>query len=450
MTARTAKSLAADLHAGRVDPVDLAIEVFEKIKQVGDPAIFIDQLPDRAMAEARAARERLKAGLPASLLDGVPIAWKDLFDIKGRVTTAGSVVLKREAPATADAGVVAAGHRAGMITTGTLNMTEFAYSGIGLNPHYGTPINPHAGQGAARSPGGSSSGSGVVVAQGIVPIAMGTDTGGSVRIPASFNGVVGYKTSTGHYPMDGVFPLSRSLDTLGPLAHTVEDCVLFDAALRGMAQPDVRAAPLRDVTFVIPDDVMFDDAEPEILDNFNAAVTRLESDGARVRQIAMPQLRGIQDLMARHGSLAGAEALALHQERLSGPDATQIDARVVRRIRQADSMSAADLVILMQARTRLIRETTALIGDAILICPTTPIVAMETAALEADQEVFFAHNGRSLRNTSLGNFLDWCGVSIPNGTGAGGMPTGFLMSAPHGRDHRLLCAALGSEEIIRG
>lgn len=450
MASRTAKSLAAALQTGRIDPVDLAVEVFEKIKQIGDPAIFVEQLPDRAMAEARASRERLKAGLSASLLDGVPIAWKDLFDLKGRVTTAGSVVLKREAPASADAPIVAAGHRAGMVTTGTLNMTEFAYSGIGLNPHYGTPFNPHAGQGPARSPGGSSSGAGVVVARDIIPIAMGTDTGGSVRIPASFNGVVGYKSSTGHYPMQGVFPLAKTLDTLGPLAHTVEDCVLFDAALRGLAQPEVRASSLGHLTFVIPDDVMFDDVEPAVLENFNATVARLEAEGAHVRHVAMPQLREIQELMGRHGFLAGAEALAVHQERLAGPDAAEMDARVVRRIRQAEGMSAVDLVMLREARTRLIRETTAIIGGAVLICPTTATVAMEIAALDADQDVFFAHNGRTLRNTSLGNFLDWCGVSIPNGTDANSMPTGFLMSRPHGQDHGLLCAALGSEEVIRG
>ncbi|AKH98762.1 amidase, Asp-tRNAAsn/Glu-tRNAGln amidotransferase A subunit [Hoeflea sp. IMCC20628] len=450
MASRTAKSLAEALQAGRIDPVDLAVEVFEKIRQVGDPAIFIEELPDRAMAEARASRERLKAGLPASLLDGVPIAWKDLFDLKGRVTTAGSVVLKREAPAAADAPVVAAGHRAGMVTTGTLNMTEFAYSGIGLNPHYGTPLNPHAGQGPARSPGGSSSGAGVVVARDIVSVAMGTDTGGSVRIPASFNGVVGYKTSTGHYPMQGVFPLARTLDSLGPLAHTVEDCVLFDAVLRGLAQPEADASKVEQLTFLIPDDVMFDNAEPAVVENFNATVARLEAEGARVRRVAMPQLHQIHELMQRHGFLAGAEALAVHQKRLAGPDAAQMDARVVRRIRQAETMSAVDLVILQEARTRLIAETTAIIGDAILICPTTATVAMQTAPLEADQDVFFAHNGLTLRNTSLGNFLDWCGVSIPNGTDADGLPTGFLMSGSHGQDHKLLCAALGSEEVIRG
>ncbi len=241
MTGQTAKSLADEMRAGRRDPVELVTEVFDRIEAHGDAALFIRQTRARAEAEARAARERLRAGNPASLLDGVPMAWKDLFDLRETVTTAGSDVLRTATPAAKDAALVRAGMLAGLVTVGTVNMTEFAYSGIGLNPHYGTPRNP-CDRVVHRSPGGSSSGSGAVVAAGIVPLSIGTDTGGSIRIPAAFNGVVGYKTSTGHHPMEGVFPLSRTLDTLGPLANTVEDCVLVDAALRGLAKPAVAAA----------------------------------------------------------------------------------------------------------------------------------------------------------------------------------------------------------------
>ncbi|MFN7224425.1 MAG: amidase family protein, partial [Paracoccaceae bacterium] len=254
MTVTTASTLARALRDGHRDPVDVVDEVFDKITAHGDPALFIRQTRDRAMAEARAARERLRAGNPASLLDGVPLAWKDLFDLKGTVTTAGSKVLRDAAPAAQDAALVQAAMRAGLVTVGAVNMTEFAYSGIGLNPHYGTPRNPRDPK-VARSPGGSSSGSGVAVAAGIVPLSVGTDTGGSIRIPASFNGVVGYKTSTGRHPLDGVFPLSPTLDTLGPLANTVEDCVLADAALRGLFTPRAQAVDLSSVECVIPDAV---------------------------------------------------------------------------------------------------------------------------------------------------------------------------------------------------
>lgn len=449
MRKTTASALSQELRSGRLDPVDLCDQVFARIAEVGDPAIFTETLRPRAEAEARAARERLRSGNPASLLDGVPVAWKDLYDFKGRVTTAGSVVLASNPPAAQDAALVAAGARAGLVSVGALNMTEFAYSGIGLNPHYGTPRNPN-GTGPARAPGGSSSASGVVVAADIVPIAFGTDTGGSIRIPAAFNGVVGYKTSTGHYPMAGVFPLSRTLDTLGPLAHSVEDCVLADTVLRGLQAPEVHAAPAAALDFVVPDSVMLDALSPAVAANFDAAMARLDQAGARVRRIALPELAETLDLITRRAVLAAVEALDLHWDRLHGPDAARMDARVVRRIMNAASTSAVDLTVLLRERRRLIAAVNDRIGDALLISPTTPVVAMPIAPLEADQEVFFQNNGLTLRNTSLGNFLDWCGLSIPNGVDADQMPTGFMISAPHGRDRAVLAAGLAVEHIVRG
>jgi aspartyl-tRNA(Asn)/glutamyl-tRNA(Gln) amidotransferase subunit A len=449
MRRTTASQISADLRSRRLDPLDLVDQVFARIAEVGDNAIFTETLRPRAEAEACAARVRLRAGNPNSLLDGVPVAWKDLYDFKGRVTTAGSVVLASNPAADQDAALVAAGARAGLVSIGALNMTEFAYSGIGLNPHFGTPRNPN-GTGAARSPGGSSSASGVVVANDIVPIAFGTDTGGSIRIPAAFNGVVGYKSSTGHYPMAGVFPLSPSLDTLGPLAHSVEDCVLADTVLRGLQSPEVHAALAHRLDFVIPDAVMFDGLAPAVADNFDATVTRLEQAGARVRRIALPELAETLDLITHRAVLVAVEALDFHWDRLHGPDVNRIDARVVRRIMNAAKTSAVDYAILLRERKRLIAAVNTRIGNALLICPTTPSVAMPIAPLEADQEVFFHHNGLTLRNTSLGNFLDWCGLSIPNGCDADLMPTGFMISAPHGQDRAVLAAGLAVEQIVRG
>jgi aspartyl-tRNA(Asn)/glutamyl-tRNA(Gln) amidotransferase subunit A len=449
MSMETAASLAQDLRAGTLDPVALAEQVFDRIAAHGDAALFIRQTRDRAMAEARAARERLRAGNPASLLDGVPLAWKDLFDIQDTVTTAGSAVLRGDAPAAQDAALVAAGRRAGLVTVGAVNMTEFAYSGIGLNPHYGTPRNPRDPV-VARSPGGSSSGSGVVVAAGIVPLSIGTDTGGSIRIPAAFNGVVGYKTSTGHHPMGGVFPLSQTLDTLGPLARTVQDCVLVDAVLRGLRQPEAIAADPGSLDFVIPDTVMFDDLSPAVAAAFDATVQRLAATGARIRRIALPELRETAEIIARIGPMTSVEAALVHRDRLNTPAEAQIDPRVIRRIRMADKMSAVDLWELQTHRRRLIAAINDRLGDAILICPTTPSVAMPIAPLEADVEVFFHHNFRTLRNTALGNFLDWCGMAIPNGSDADGMPISLMLSARHGRDRQILSAGLALESVIRG
>lgn len=449
MSHPTARSLAQALAAGRVDPVDLVAQLFERIAACEDRAVFVDLLPDRARAEAEAARARLAAGRPAGPLDGVPIAWKDLFDLAGRATTAGSVVLRDAPPAAADAAVVAAGRKAGLVAVGTTNMTEFAYSGIGLNPHYGTPRNPH-GAGPARVPGGSSSGSAVAVARGLVPIAFGTDTGGSVRIPASFNGIVGYKASTGRYAMDGVFPLSRTFDSLGPLAQDVADCALLDAVLRGRADAAIAPAPPGGLDLLVPETLVFEQCEPAVREAFEATVDRLGRAGARIRRAPLSELAAIPELVAQRGHRQLAEALALHWDRVHGPEADRMDARVVGRLRQGARLSAVDLVLFDEARQRMIADATARIGGAFVIFPTTATVAMAAEPLERDPELFFARNALTLRNTMVGNFLDWCGVSIPNGRDADGMPTGFLISAPHGRDAALLGAALAIEEIVRG
>jgi aspartyl-tRNA(Asn)/glutamyl-tRNA(Gln) amidotransferase subunit A len=448
MTMETVAHLAAQLRKGKLDAVELIERVLDGVVQCDDKAIFIDVMTDRAMSEAKAARKRLKAGKPASLVDGVPIGWKDLFDLEGRVTKAASVVLRDNAPAKQDATLVAAGKKAGMVSVGALNLTEFAYSGIGINPHYGTPRNPHDGK-VHRSPGGSSSGSGVVVAKGLLPVAYGTDTSGSIRIPASFNGIVGYKSSTGHYSMDGVFPLARTYDSLGPLAQTVEDCVLVDASLRGLKAPGIKKASVRGKTFMVPKDIVFDGIEDAVQKNFDAALSRISKAGGKIKHIAFPAFEDILKLITSRGNILMAEAYHVHFDRVNGPDAEHMDQRVVRRIRLGEKMSAVDLVEIMYRRKQLIRETRVLVGDAVVVFPTSPHVAPPIAALEADMDEFFRVNAKTLRNTMLGSFLDWCGLSIPNGTDQNGMPTGFLFSAPHGRDSDILSTGLALEAVIR-
>lgn len=448
MPTDTAVELARKMREGRLDPVAVTEAALEAAAACGDKTIFTGMLASRARAEAEAARKRLKAGTPASALDGVPVVWKDLFDIKGRVTTAGSIVLKGAPPAAEDALLVAAGARAGLVAIGCTNMTEFAFSGIGLNPHYGTPLNP-CSKGPARSPGGSSSGSAVAVARGIVPIGMGTDTGGSIRAPAAFNGITGYKSSTGHYPMQGVFPLSRTLDTLGPLARSVEDCIAADAALRGLGRHAVTAAPVKGMHIVVPTNVVLDGCEAEVGAAFEASLARLTTAGARIERKPLPALDRIFELIGKHGHLLGAEALHLHWDRVHGPDAARMDRRVVTRILSGAKMTAVDLVAVQETRRQLIAETEAILGDAVVAFPTVAHVAMEMAPLEADDDVFYRMNAKTLRNTMVGNFLDWCGVAMPNGIGSAGMPTSLLLSASHGRDAHVLAAALAVEPLVR-
>jgi aspartyl-tRNA(Asn)/glutamyl-tRNA(Gln) amidotransferase subunit A len=445
---QTVASLSKALRRGIIDPVTLAEWTLDAIKRCDDQRIFTELLPARAQSEAKASRRRLKAGKPLSAIDGIPIGWKDLFDIRGRPTTAGSIVLKSAPPAADDAALVAAARRAGLVTIGCLNMTEFAYSGIGLNPHYGTPRNPYS-NGTDRIPGGSSSGSGVAVAKGLLPVAMGTDTGGSIRIPASFNGIVGYKSSTGHYPMHGAFPLSRTLDTLGPLAHTVEDCIIVDAALRNLSKVSVRPQKPGELRLLVPKNVVFEGIEPDVADNFEAALKRLGKAGARIERLVIPAFDEILKLTGERGHLLGAEALHVHWQRIHGPDASHMDQRVAKRIQLSEKMTAVDLVHVLEARERLIAATSEVMDDAFVVFPTTPHVALEMAPLENDQDEFFHANAKTLRNTMLGNFLDWCGVSIPSGMDRQGLPTGFLLSAAHGRDRHLLAAAWGIERVIR-
>jgi aspartyl-tRNA(Asn)/glutamyl-tRNA(Gln) amidotransferase subunit A len=443
----TVAQISKKLRKGTLDAVDLTEQVLENIKSYDDQAVFIDVFIERARAEAKASRRRLKAQKPLSLLDGVPIGWKDLFDVEGRITTAGSVVLKSNPPAQTDSALVAAGRRAGMVAIGSLSMNEFAYSGIGINPHYGTPRNPHDNK-QHRSPGGSSSGSAVAVAAGLLPVAIGTDTGGSVRVPAAFNGVVGYKSSTGHYDMRGVFPLSRTLDSLGPLAQTVEDCILVDRVLRGSNKP-IAKSDVKGIEFIVPTNIMFDGIEDAVQTNFEASFKRIAKAGGKIKRKAFPVFEKFFELLKTRGNVLGPEALQLHWNRINGPDAQHMDTRVVKRIKTAENMSAVDLVEILLQRKALIAECNDLIGNAIVICPTTPHVAMDIKPLEDDMDLFFAANAKTLRNTMIGNFFDWCGLAIPSGTNVDGMPTSVMLSAPHGKDSLILGSGLSLEDLIR-
>lgn len=437
------------IQSGEVDPVDVADAIFDGIEQYADKAVFTALLRERAMREAHASSRRIRDGRSLGALDGIPIAWKDLFDIEGMPTTAGSVVLTDDAPAKHDAAIVTLLKNAGMLAVGRTNMSEFAFSGLGINPHYGTPENPHS-KDEPRIPGGSSSGAGVAVAAGLVPVAMGTDTGGSVRIPAALNGIVGYKATRGRYAMEGVYPLATSLDSLGPLCRSVQDAIWIDAAMRGLTAPIITRQSLKGIDIVIPRNVVLDGLGPGVAEAFEGGVERLRSAGALISSIEIPAFDEIISLMAKHGALVTAEAFALHRERLAGPEAARMDHRVVMRTRLGEKTSMPDYIAILAARARLIADTERLIGNRLVAFPSVAHVAPPIAALERDDELFVATNGKTLRNTALGNFLDWCGVSIPCGKGEADMPVGFLLSAPANRDDALLTVSLAAEAIIRG
>ncbi len=442
---RTADGLAiAHAYAtGTSDPVEVLDAALAQASSVEH--VFIELTAERARREAQASAARWKAGQPLSALDGVPIAWKDLFDMNGSVTTAGAAVRRKQAPAAADAWMVQQLARGGMVSLGKTNMSEFAYSGLGLNPHFGTPLNPHSRE--ARVPGGSSSGSGVAVAAGVVPIAMGTDTGGSIRIPSAFNGLVGYRSSRQRYDFTGVFPLARSLDCLGPLTRSVRDAIAVDQLLLGGAAPAI-ADPRTLLLRVDPATLADERVEPAVRDNFEACLARLEQAGARIDRRPLPVWHDTLDSIQRQGWLGAAEAFALHEQLLDSSAAEQLDPRVRVRLEAARRLPASQLLALYGVRAQLQARVQEELNGALLVTPTVAHVAPLLDPLLADSEAFVRCNLATLRLTMPGSLLDMPGVALPSGVDAQGLPTSLLLSLPAGDDLRLLGMALAVEHAL--
>lgn len=444
---RTGVGIALAYRSGEASPIELTECVLDRIAKTKGDNIFLAVTAARARAEAKKAAGRYEVGAPLSPLDGVPIAWKDLFDVAGAPTTAGSKIFGTT-PKTSDHSAVANAAAAGMISVGKVNLSELAYSGLGLNPHYGTPVNPNDRK-TPRAPGGSSSGSGTAVAARLVPCAIGSDTGGSVRIPAAFNGIVGYKTSTGRIDATGLVPLARSYDTIGPLARSVEDCVLLDMVLRGAVTTPVRRRELSSLILLAPQNVVLDDADEAVVENFERSLKALSDAGVSVRRERVEMLDEILAMNATYGTLTAAEAYNEYRDVVDSDRVKLVDRRVVKRILDGKRMSANDLLSIQRGRQRLIPKFHARLGGALLVMPTTPITAPEVAPLEADDDMFHKINLRALRNTMFGNILDLCGVAMPNGRDANRMPTSFLVQAGRGEDERLLGHALEIERVVR-
>lgn len=448
ISSRTALEIAFSYRQGETTPAELTEHLLGRIKDEWASNIFISMTAERARAEADAATRRYREGRPLSVLDGVPVAWKDLIDVAGVPTTAGSVLFNSGEAKVADAPCVAHAAAAGMVSVGKVNMTELAYSGLGLNPHFGTPVNPND-KSVHRSPGGSSSGSGAAVAAGLVPCSIGTDTGGSIRIPASFNGVFGLKTSEKRINKDRVVSLSTTLDTIGPLARSASDCAALDMVLRGAAAVEARRADITSLRFLIPTNVVFEEAEQAVIDNFENSVELLAAAGATIVRQNVDALDEIMEMTARHGSLVAAEAYFTYHDAVDSEAVSLMDRRVVYRMARGREMTAFDLLSIGAIRRRAITTMDAMLGDAFLIMPSTPVTAPEVAPLEADDALFHEVNLRILRNTMLGNNLRQCGMAIPNGRDHRGLPTSILVSAPHGEDTRLLGAALEIERVLQ-
>lgn len=438
------------LAAGEIGAVEVTDAFLAAIADHDDPNVFLAVLPERARAEAEASAERHAAGTPRGPLDGVPIVWKDLLDIAGTVTTAGSDLFRDNPPAEADAEAVGNAAAAGMVTLGKVTLPEFAFSALGQNPHYGTPINP-LDRSVRRSTGGSSSGTAAAVAAGLAPFGLGSDTNGSIRIPAAFCGLVGLKTTENRISTAGAFVLSHTLDTLGPLARTVEDCALLDAVWRGASPPDLKPTPAAALKIVVPgdDSSVFDGAEDDILANFRAAMEALREAGATVATRPLPLFEEIRRLHQASGTLLAAETYFNLRPFVEGPAAERVDPRIAERALAGREMSAADLLTVQTARERLIAAfAEGMRGRACVALPTTAICAPAWAPLEADVDAFRKATAQSNRNTMLGNFLRACAISLPSGTARNGMPTALTLMAPGGGDERLLADAAAVEAVL--
>lgn len=440
----TIEALANELAAGRTTSVELTQAALARACDPAGEGARVFTLLDsaRALASAQASDLLRAAGLVRSPLDGLPISLKDLFDIAGQTTCAGSTLLRDAPPASRNALVVERLRAAGAVIIGRTNMTEFAYSGLGLNPHYGTPRNPWD-RANGRIPGGSSSGAAVSVSDGMAVAAIGSDTGGSVRIPAALCGLTGFKPTARRIAMDGVLPLSTALDSIGPLAASVRCCAIVDAILAGEALDLPAAALLTDCSFAIPSDIALDDLDDRVAQAFETACSRLSAAGARIRHIAIPEFSALASLNAR-ATFSAAEAWAWHRGHIA-QNAAAYDPRVVSRIALGEKISAADYIDLVAARKRWIAAVERRIApfDALLI-PTVPQVAPRIDALEQDEHAYFRANGLMLRNPSLINFLDGCALSLPCHT-SGSAPVGLMIAAAGGADRRVLALGLAVE-----
>ena len=438
--------LARQLDAGTVTAEALAAEALARAE---DPKgqgklVYTRLVADEVMADARHQDALRRRGAHGSRFAGIPFAVKDLFDLAGQVTKAGSIVLADEPPAVQDAPAIAALKQAGFVVMGRTNMTEFAYSGVGINSHYGTPLSVYDRK-TGRIPGGSSSGSAVAVADGMAAIGIGSDTGGSCRIPAAYNGLVGYKPSWGRVSTKGVFPLAASLDSIGPIGRSVACCAATDALMAGDWDGRVSPPDLSSLSFGVFQGLPLDGLDAAVAQGFERAVARLAARGARIVDFHFPEFFAELPELARNGGIGSAEAHALHRKRLA-TSGHLYDPLVQVRLEAARVIEAADYIHAVQRRRVLVaRFAQRMAGLNGLLCPSVMNVPPPVSAL-AEMPDYIRYNGMSLRNSAIGNFLNSCAISVPVNE-PGSAPVGLMVMDAWGRDQNLFHVAAAVEVV---
>ena len=429
----TACDLGRAIGKGEVDPVDLTRTYLDAAQgHEFSGRIYARFTANRAMAEAQAASDRAKLGLRHSLLDGVPISWKDLFDTAGTATEAGSALLKDRVPDT-DAEVLRNASEAGLVCLGKVHMSELAFSGLGLNPITETPpcVNDHD-----AVPGGSSSGSGTSVAFGLAAASIGSDTGGSVRIPSAWNDLVGLKTTIGGLPVAGSVPLCARFDTIGPLCRSVEDAAHLLAAMEGSTPADLRGLEASNLNLAVLDTVAFDDIRDAPAAGFNDKLRLLTDAGAKVTHVKIPE---VEQALALSGVLFATEAYAQWQTEIEANPQLMFP-EILNRFRSGKDTLAKDFLAAWAELERLTAIWAAKTAqfDAVML-PTSPILPPNLERLMTDSDYYVTENQLALRNTRIGNLFGLCGLSLPTGTPSAGF---MLLGAPNTEEKLLRIGAV--------
>ncbi|TPN23011.1 amidase [Mesorhizobium sp. B2-3-3] len=414
--------------------------------RAGDERVFtrIYAQPARAAADASDARSR--AGVTLGPLDGTIVSIKDLFDVAGEATTAGSLMLRTATPAVRDAAIVSRLRQAGAVIIGKTNMTEFAFTAIGDNMHYGTPGNAVD---ASRIPGGSSSGAGVSVGEGMSDISIGSDTGGSIRIPAALNGVVGFKPTARRVPLAGAFPLSSTLDSIGPLARTVVQCAAADAVMAGEMPSELAGIALAGLRVGIPRGVLFGDTQGEVAAAFERCLGKIERAGARIADLSIDDM--IADLRAatKRGSIAAMEGAEVHSDWLATGASMAVDPHVSGPLSRAAMLPTPVYIRALRRRGSLAAAMDERLTPVdVLALPTTPVTAPTIVSMAEDAELRDRVEGLLLRNTQVANQFNLCAISLPMPDMA--LPGGLMLVARNGHDRHLLRIAAEVEGLLGG
>ncbi|TKB13571.1 MAG: amidase [Mesorhizobium sp.] len=414
--------------------------------RAADEKVYTKLYVEAARAAATGADARHKAGVSLGPLDGTIVSIKDLFDVAGEPTRAGSLMFASAQPAARDAAIVRRLRQAGAVILGKTNMTEFAFTAIGDNLHYGTPGNAAD---ASLIPGGSSSGAAVAVGEGSSDISIGSDTGGSVRIPASLNGVVGFKPTARRVPLAGAFPLSATLDSIGPLARSVADCMAADAIMAGEEPTSLQSIPLAGLRVGIPRGVLFDETQAEVAAAFEQCIGKIGQVGGRVADLPIDDLIAEMRAATKRASIASMEGAEVHADWLAAGASVPVDPHVSGPLSRALTVPASAYIRTIRRRTELVAAMKErLQAIDVVALPTVPMVAPSIAAMAGDEALRDRTEGLLLRNTQVANQFDLCAISLP----LPGMrlPAGLMLVARNSHDRRLLGIAAVVEALLRG